>query len=84
VREQLCKLECRKRELSAELEASKAAEIAIHPNLPDLYRRKVAELQQVLPMRRPAQRLLLSLDLSSTTSKFILVGGADRRTVYLP
>jgi site-specific DNA recombinase len=48
VREQLCKLMCRKRELSAELEASKAAEIAIHPDLPDLYRRKVAELQQVL------------------------------------
>jgi hypothetical protein len=48
VREQLCQLEARKRELSVELERSKADEIAIHPNLPDLYRRKIAELQQVL------------------------------------
>ena len=32
-------------------------EIAIHPNLPDLYRRKVAELQQMLEDERPARRL---------------------------
>jgi site-specific DNA recombinase len=48
VREQLRQLEARKRELSAELDGQNAVEVAIHPNVPDLYRRKVVELQQVL------------------------------------
>jgi len=42
-------LEARKREIDADLKAQQGdMEIAIHPNLPDLYRRKVARLQQVL------------------------------------
>ena len=46
VRDQLRHLEARKREIAADLKAQQGdIEIAIHPNLPDLYRRKVAELQ---------------------------------------
>jgi hypothetical protein len=42
-------LEARKREIDVDLKAQQGdMEIAIHPNLPDLYRRKVAELQQML------------------------------------
>jgi hypothetical protein len=52
VRDQLRELETRKRELAAELERQSAADVAIHPNLPDLYRRKVNELQQVLSDER--------------------------------
>jgi hypothetical protein len=48
VREQLRQLEARQRELSAELESENPVAVAIHPNLSDLYRRKVAELQRVL------------------------------------
>ena len=49
VRDQLRQLETRKREIAANLKAQQGdMEIAIHPNLPDLYRRKVARLQRVL------------------------------------
>ena len=49
VRDQLRHLEARKRALAADLKARQSdLEIAIHPNLPDLYRRKVTRLQQVL------------------------------------
>jgi site-specific DNA recombinase len=49
VRDQLRQLESRKREIAADLKAQpRDTEIAIHPNLPDLYRRKVARLQEVL------------------------------------
>jgi site-specific DNA recombinase len=56
VRDQLRRLEARKREIDTDLKAQQGnMEIAIHPNLPDLYRRKVARLQQVLqdPAARP-------------------------------
>ena len=42
VRDQLRRLEARKREIAADLK------IAIHPNLTELYRRKVVRLQRVL------------------------------------
>jgi site-specific DNA recombinase len=49
VRDQLRLLEARRREIDADLKAQQGdMEVAIHPNLPDLYRRKVARLQQVL------------------------------------
>jgi site-specific DNA recombinase len=48
VRNQLQRLEARKREIDADLSQQDAMEIAIHPNLPDLYRRKVTKLQQAL------------------------------------
>jgi site-specific DNA recombinase len=49
VRDQLRRLEARKREIDADLKVQQGdMELAIHPNLPDLYRRKVASLQQVL------------------------------------
>jgi site-specific DNA recombinase len=49
VRDQLRRLEARKREIDSDLKVKQGdIEIAIHPNLPDLYRRKVARLQQVL------------------------------------
>ncbi len=49
VRAQLRELENRKRELIPELESSqRLGETELHPNLPDLYRRKVAELGKVL------------------------------------
>jgi site-specific DNA recombinase len=49
VRDQLLRLEARKREINADLKPlERDTEIAIHPNLPELYRRKVAALQQAL------------------------------------
>jgi site-specific DNA recombinase len=49
VRDQLRRLEERKREIHVDLKTHQGdVEIAIHPNLPDLYRRKVARLQQAL------------------------------------
>ena len=49
VRDQLRRLEVRKREIAAELKVQQGdMEIAVHPNLPELYRRKVARLQRVL------------------------------------
>ena len=49
VRDQLRRLEERKREIEMDLKAQQGnTEIAIHPNLPDLYQRKVARLQQAL------------------------------------
>jgi site-specific DNA recombinase len=56
VRDQLQRLEARKREIDVDLKARRAdTTIAIHPNLPDLYRKKVAGLQQMLSdeMARP-------------------------------
>jgi hypothetical protein len=42
-------LEARKREIGADLKVKQGdIEIAIHPNLPELYRRKVVRLQQIL------------------------------------
>src|SRR5262249_6892193 len=49
VRDQLRRLETRKREIDADLKGQQGdVGIAIHPNLPDLYRRKVATLQRLL------------------------------------
>jgi site-specific DNA recombinase len=49
VRDQLRRLEAHKREIEVDLNAQKRdMEIAIHPNLPDLYRRKIARFQEVL------------------------------------
>ena len=49
MRDQLRELENRKREIASELDASQATSgIALHPNLPELYRRKVGELNHVL------------------------------------
>jgi site-specific DNA recombinase len=49
VRDQLRRLEERKREIEVDLKAQQGdVGVAIHPNLPDLYRRKVARLQQAL------------------------------------
>jgi site-specific DNA recombinase len=49
VRDELRRLENRKREIASDLKARPSdAVIAIHPNLPDLYRRKINGLQQML------------------------------------
>jgi site-specific DNA recombinase len=49
VRDQLRSLETRKREIETDLKAQQGdMDIAIHPNLPEIYRRKVAKLQEVL------------------------------------
>ena len=49
VRDQLRRLEARKREIDADLRNQQdGMEIAIHPNLPELYRKKVAKLTQAL------------------------------------
>ena len=49
VRDQLRHLEARKREIDADLRSQQdGADVAIHPNLPELYRKKVAKLQQAL------------------------------------
>ena len=57
VRDELQRLDSRKREIEADLRARPGhAEITIHPNLPELYRRKVAALQEMLQddeMARP-------------------------------
>ena len=48
VREQLSELEFRKRELVNELQAQPIRVVELHPNLPDLYRRKIIQLKQIL------------------------------------
>ena len=48
VREQLNGLEFRKRELVNELQAQPIRVVELHPNLADLYRRKIIELKQIL------------------------------------
>jgi site-specific DNA recombinase len=49
VRDQLRSLEARKRDIDADLTAQQDnVEIVIHPNLPELYRKKVGRLQQAL------------------------------------
>jgi site-specific DNA recombinase len=49
VRDQLRGLEERKRQLASELEASQhTGQVELHPNLADLYRRKVTELKNIL------------------------------------
>ena len=49
VRDQLRRLETRKREIDVDLRPQQdRADVAIHPNLPELYRKKVAKLQQAL------------------------------------
>jgi site-specific DNA recombinase len=49
VRNQLRRLEARKREIDADLKTQqRGIEVAIHPNFPDLYRKKVAKLHQAL------------------------------------
>jgi site-specific DNA recombinase len=49
VRDQLRHLEARKREINADVKGQQAdMNIAIHPNLPELYRRKVTGLQEVV------------------------------------
>jgi site-specific DNA recombinase len=49
VRDQLRQLDARKREIDADLKSHQAElKMAIHPNLPELYRRKVATLQETM------------------------------------
>ena len=48
VREQLRELESRKRELVTELQNEPIRAVELHPNLPDLYRRKIVQLKQIL------------------------------------
>jgi site-specific DNA recombinase len=49
VRDELRRLEARKREIDIDLKVQQGdMEIAIHPNLADLYRRKITRLQNVL------------------------------------
>ncbi len=49
VRAQLRRLEARKREIDADLRSQQdGADVAIHPNLPELYRKKVTKLQEAL------------------------------------
>jgi site-specific DNA recombinase len=49
VRDELRRLEARKRDIGANLRARKDSEgIVLHPNLPELYRKKVAKLQEAL------------------------------------
>ena len=49
VRDQLRRLEARKREIDADLRSQQdGANVAIHPNLPELYRKKVVKLQLAL------------------------------------
>ena len=49
MRDQLRRLEARHHEIRADLKVQQGdMEIAIYPNLPELYRRKVARLQRVL------------------------------------
>ena len=49
MRDQLRRLETRKREIDADLRSQQdGADVAIHPNLPELYRKKVVELQLAL------------------------------------
>jgi hypothetical protein len=49
VRDQLRRLEARKREIDADLRSRQdGAEVATHPNLPEPSRKKVAKLQQAL------------------------------------
>jgi site-specific DNA recombinase len=72
VRDQLRRLEARKRQIAADLRAQQGdMEIAIHPNLPDLYRRKVARLQRLLDdeaMRPQAVEMIRSLILIGSKS----------------
>ena len=49
VRDQLNRFESRKREIDADLKFQQAdLQIVIHPNLPELYRRKITRLRAVL------------------------------------
>src|SRR6516225_10154046 len=49
VRDQLRRLETRKRDIDADLTAQQdSVGVEIHPNLPELYRKKVGKLQQAL------------------------------------
>jgi len=48
VRQQLRQLESRKRELIADAQSQPIGVLDLHPNLPDLYRRKIAQLKQIL------------------------------------
>ena len=48
VREQLRELESRKRELLTELQSQPIRAVELHPNLPDLYRRKIIKLKEIL------------------------------------
>ena len=48
VRGQLRELEFRKRELVNELQSQPIRVVELHPNLPDLYRRKIIQLKQFL------------------------------------
>ena len=85
VRDQLRRLDARKREIDVDLKAQQGEiEIAIHPNLPDLYRRKVAELQQMLEDARQRARRLskifarLLIESTSTPAK----NGATARLLW--
>jgi site-specific DNA recombinase len=48
VRQHLRQLESRKRELVTEVQSQPIRVLDLHPNLPDLYRRKIAQLKQIL------------------------------------
>ncbi len=48
VRQQLRDLEARKHELVTEVQSQAIRTVELHPNLPDLYRRKITQLKQIL------------------------------------
>jgi hypothetical protein len=48
VREQLRELESRKGELLTELQSQPTRAVELHPNLPDLFRRKIIKLKEIL------------------------------------
>jgi site-specific DNA recombinase len=48
VRQQLRELESRKRELVSEMQGQSVRTVELHPNLPDLYRRKIMQLKQIM------------------------------------
>jgi DNA invertase Pin-like site-specific DNA recombinase len=56
MRQQLLEAERRKAELARQAAEAAAPPITLHPNLPALYRRKVAELETVLAAAAPAAR----------------------------
>jgi hypothetical protein len=59
VRDELRRLEARKRDIDADLMARNDSEgIVLHPNLPELYRNKVAKLQEALQHQATRPRLL--------------------------
>jgi hypothetical protein len=87
-----CAISCggRKREIDADLKTQQQGiEVAIHPNFPDLYRKKVAKLHQALQheatrsqvvetIRSLVDRIEVSPDLERGRCGVTIVGGLAR------